>query len=277
MKQKKTFILLLFIFIFGGLNIFPEDITDDVPEVAIDPQHFVFIHGAWHGAWCWFRVQTLLEEKGHTVRLIELPAHGIDNIDPGTIILDDYKNAVVNYLDSINEQVILVGHSMAGIVISSVAEARPLKIKKLIYLAAFLLENGQSLQDIASQDTASIVPPNITVNQAENTIDINLDAVEEIFYEKTSKRWLNLAKALLKTEPLQPFITPLNLTTQNYGSVRRFYIKTTLDKAITPSIQEMMITAEPCEDVYFINSDHSPFFTTPTVLKNKILEIAAVP
>ena len=268
------------VLLLNGLSIFPDelisDVTNDVEE-DIPSQHFVLVHGAWHGSWCWFRLETMLENRGHTVHAVELPAHGIDENTPGTTVLDDYENKVVDYLDSINSKVILVGHSMGGIVISAAAEKRPRKIKKLVYLAAFLLQDGQSLMDLASQDTNSIVPENIVIDREKNIIDINLDAVKEIFYEESSPRWLNLAKALLKTEPMQPFFTQLTLTDSNYGSIRRFYIKTTLDKAVTPQIQNIMTAAMPCEKIYCINSDHSPFFTTPYELRDIILDIAKLP
>ena len=69
-------------------------------------------------------------------------------------------------------------------------------------------------------------------------------------------------------------LAPLALTAANYGSVRRVYIRTTQDKAITPWLQQLMIDGQPCDAVYSMNTDHSPFFSKPKAL-TKLLKQAA--
>src|SRR5215831_7941965 len=98
----------------------PGDAT--VAARAASSRHFVLVHGAWHGAWAWYRVRALLEADGHTVSVLDLPSHGIDRTPAKGVTLADYVNAVVAVVDAAAEPVVLVGHSMAGVVISSVAE-----------------------------------------------------------------------------------------------------------------------------------------------------------
>src|SRR5258706_9960209 len=105
-------------------------------------KHFVLVHGGWQGAWNWYKVTTLLEASGHTVTAIDLPSHSIDGTPPGTVTLQSYTDKVVQTLDAISEPVILVAHSMGGAAASMAAEARPAKIEKLVYVAAFLMPNG---------------------------------------------------------------------------------------------------------------------------------------
>src|SRR5262249_21839783 len=119
------------------------------------PRHFVLVHGAWHGAWGWYRVRALLAAEGHTVSVLDLPSHGIDRTPAKGITLADYVNAVVAVVDAAAEPVVLVGHSMAGVVISSVAEARPQKVASLIYLAAYLVPSGKSLLNYSALDPDS--------------------------------------------------------------------------------------------------------------------------
>ena len=105
---------------------------------------FVLIHGARHGGWCWNKVIPLLEKAGHKVMAPDLPGHG-ENKNTATT-LQGYVDRVLEVLDRQPEPVILVGHSMGGMVISQAAEYRPDKIKKLVYVCAFLLRDGESLQ-----------------------------------------------------------------------------------------------------------------------------------
>ncbi|MBN1696913.1 MAG: alpha/beta fold hydrolase [Spirochaetales bacterium] len=238
-----------------------------------EPEHFVLVHGAWHGAWCWYKLAVMLEEDGHTVTLIDLPGHGIDSSDPADVTLDDYRDRITGVLDSIPEEVILVGHSMGGIAISAAAESRPTDIKKLIYLSAFLLQSGQSMLDIALQDTGSHVLPNLIILPEEGIIDINRENLVDMFYQLSPAEDVSLARTVLKPNPIAPFSTPLIVTEPNYGSVERFYIFTLEDNAITYPIQQMMVAASPCRAVFVLDTDHSSFFSEPKNLIKVIDDI----
>lgn len=239
-----------------------------------DPRHFVLVHGAWHGAWCWARTVTLLEADGHRVTTLDLPSHGIDTTPPATVTLADYAARVLAALDGIDQPVILVGHSMGGIVISTVAEARPGRVEKLVYLSAFLLPNGQSLLDVATQDADSLATPGLIVDPDEGVIDVKRDAITEIFYGQCEREAVNLARVLLKPTALAPFATPLALSDANYGSVRRFYVSCTKDQAISPAAQRSMYTTMPCEAVHILHTDHSPFLSQPNQLTSVLTAIA---
>lgn len=227
------------------------------------PYTFILVHGAWHGDWAWFIMEHKIKKAGADVISVNLPGHGIDTTTPGNIVLDDYVDAVHSAIDTIStNEVILVGHSMAGIIISAVAEAYPEKVDKLVYLAGFLVPDGRSMLDEALIDTHSLILPNIAIDTINKKVDINLNSIMDIFYNDTSLLPLvTLSKKLLTPEPLFPVATSVSLTLNNYGSIPRYYISTTNDKAVTPWLQERMYTQLPCRKVYQINSEHSPFLT----------------
>src|SRR5579863_452574 len=107
---------------------------------------FVLIHGAWLGSWCWDDVARRLESLGHDVETPELPGHGGDPTPVSVITLQSYVDAVA---DEMEQDAVLVGHSMAGIVISTLAEQKPESISSLIYLAAYLLRPGESIVKVS--------------------------------------------------------------------------------------------------------------------------------
>ncbi len=234
--------------------------------------HFVLIHGAWHGAWCWHQVQALLEAAGQRVSVMDLASHGIDKRDPASVTLNDYTQPVVDYLDTLTEPVVLVGHSMGGIVISTVAEARPAMVERLVYLAAFLVPSGSSMLDLALQDPQSLVGRNLIPGPG--TLDIDRSVIDAAFYGRSPAPAIALARATLTVNPLLPIVTPLYLTDTNYGSVPRYYVETTYDQAITPALQAQMQAALPCAGVFRLDTDHSPFFSHPLALAQVLLRAA---
>jgi pimeloyl-ACP methyl ester carboxylesterase len=128
---------------------------------------YVLIHGSWHGAWCWHKITPRLEAAGHRVIVPDMPGHGRDWRPPGTIGMADYVATITAALDAADEPVVLVAHSRGGIAITQAAEARPEKIRRLVYLAAYLVPSGETLIPLAFADTDSLVIPNLEINQSE--------------------------------------------------------------------------------------------------------------
>ncbi|WP_066452630.1 alpha/beta fold hydrolase [Castellaniella caeni] len=110
---------------------------------------YVLVHGAWHGGWCWTRVAERLRQAGHTVRAPTLPGLAERQRElSAAITLDDFIQSIADALQQQDLQdVILVGHSFGGLVISGVADRLRTRIRQLVLLDAFLLRNGQSTLD----------------------------------------------------------------------------------------------------------------------------------
>jgi pimeloyl-ACP methyl ester carboxylesterase len=110
---------------------------------------FVLVHGAWHGSWCWKRVRQALQVRGHQVFTPTLTgvADRSHLLSPG-VNLDTHINDVANLIrwEELSD-VVLCGHSYGGCVVRGVADRIPDKIDALVYLDAFVLEDGESLYD----------------------------------------------------------------------------------------------------------------------------------
>lgn len=110
---------------------------------------YVLVHGAWHGGWCWKKVKALLEARGHTVYTPTLTGLGErSHLLTPQVDLSIHVQDIVSMLEYEDlSNVILVGHSYAGIVISGVAEKATNRLSHLVYLDAYLPENGKSIVD----------------------------------------------------------------------------------------------------------------------------------
>jgi len=115
---------------------------------------YVLVHGAWHGSWCWKRVRKALQAVGHEVFTPTLTGVGErSHLASPRINLETHISDVLNLIrwEELSD-VILCGHSYAGCVISGVADRIPERIHALIYLDAFVLEDGECLFDHVSKE-----------------------------------------------------------------------------------------------------------------------------
>ncbi|MFN8485439.1 MAG: alpha/beta fold hydrolase [Anaerolineae bacterium] len=227
---------------------------------------YVLIHGSWHGAWCWYKVIPLLQQAGHRAVAVDLPGHGRDWTPASEVTMQSYVDAVSKVLDAQSEPVILVGHSRGGIVISQTAEARPEKIQKLVYLAAYLIPNGEAMLATALSDAESLIVSNLMLNEAEGYHMLKTEAFRDALYGDCSEDDVALATTLLTPEPNAPVATPLNLSDDRFGRIPRVYIQTLRDRGVTPSLQKRMYTATPCQSIISMKTSHSPFLSAPEEL-----------
>ena len=118
---------------------------------------YVLVHGAWHGGWCWKRATPLLLAAGHDVFTPTLTGLGershllAPEIDLEVHIQDIM--AILHY-EGLSD-VTPVGHSYGGMVIMGVSDKVPERLSQLIYLDAFVPENGQSLFDLLTPESST--------------------------------------------------------------------------------------------------------------------------
>ena len=233
-------------------------------------QTIILVHGAWADVSSWDAVVPLLKAQGHEVIAINLAGHGKDTTSFKGITFQTYVDQVKAAIGT-RTNVILVGHSFAGLVISQVAEDIPAQVKGLIYLAAALPHDGDNLLSLAKQDPASHIGKYLTVDQANGTAVIAGDGAAEIFAADAPRQVQDFIAANIKPEPLAPLATPVHLTEKNYGSIRKVYIHTLNDNAISYPAQQSMVNAGMVARVYTLASSHTPFISMPDKLAAIIL------
>lgn len=233
---------------------------------------YFLVHGAWVGAWSWEKVVPLLEAKGHKVKIIDLPGHGMDNTPINEVTLQAYADKVCQALDELDEQVILVGHSMGGIVISQAAEARPNKVEKLVYLAAYLLENGETMMQVAQEDQSSMLGQNIVLSDDGVYVTAIEESIKTVHFPDSTDEDVARVKERIGLQPTAPFAAPIKITEENYGRIPRVYIECTNDLVISPAAQKTMYTKMPCEQVLSLESSHTPNYGSPDKLVEQLIK-----
>ncbi|SDW56932.1 alpha/beta fold hydrolase [Roseicitreum antarcticum] len=235
---------------------------------------FLLIHGSCHGAWCWRDVLPHLHALGHGARAIDLPAHGADTTPLEDVTLDLYARAIVAAMETAPAPVVLVGHSMAGYPISAAAELAPALIQKLVYLCAYVPVSGHSL--VQMRQAAPAQPLLEAIRKTPDGLAFTIDPAqaEAKFYHDCPPEAVAYAIARLGPQPILPQATPLRLGAA-YASVPRHYIRCTDDRTIPPEYQVTMTRDWPQEDVSALDTSHSPFFTAPQALADRLIACAA--
>jgi pimeloyl-ACP methyl ester carboxylesterase len=236
---------------------------------------YLLIHGAWHGGWCWRKVAPLLETKGHRVLAPDLPGHGDDKTPPATVTLRSYADRVCEIASAQTEPVILAGHSMGGVAITQAGEGCPKQIRALVYVCAFLPRNGDSLMTWATQDPGSMVNPSTTEHRANGVIEFKPEHTREAFYGNCAEEDVAFAQSRLCAQSGEPLGTVVETTSERWGRIPRYYVECARDRAITLRLQREMQRASPCRETFFIDTDHSPFFSAPEQLANILSRIGS--
>ena len=114
---------------------------------------YLLLHGAMRGAWLWHKIVPILEKNGHRAIAYDLPGHGKRAAERSNQNMSDYVRDVLSFIKAKDlSDLVLVGHSMSGIIITRLAEESPGRIRRLVYLAAVAPRDGDALIDLLTPE-----------------------------------------------------------------------------------------------------------------------------
>ena len=230
----------------------------------------LLIHGAAHGAWCWRDVIPELGALGHEARAIDLPSHGDDPTPVEAVTLEDYADAVLGALDA---PTVVVGHSMGGYPITRAAEKDPTNIARLVYLCAYTPWEGLTLAQMRMRAPTQPLLPAIRMDASGAFFTFDRAMAPALFYHDCPPGAVDFALARLCPQAKAPSETVVALTARSQ-SLPRSYILCTQDGAIPPEFQREMAARFAPDDVYEMDTSHSPFLSAPGALARLIDRIA---
>jgi pimeloyl-ACP methyl ester carboxylesterase len=187
---------------------------------------FVLVHGAFHGAWVWGRVAERLRMAGHPVFAPTLTGMGQRShlISPN-VNLDTHIADVVGVID--NEEltnVVLVGHSYAGIVVTGVADRRNDRLRQVIYFDAVLPENGKAWADFNTPDVVARRKAEVAAKGEGYRWSVEQSPAAYGVTDRNDAAWL---QRRFSAFPFAAYLQPLRIAGPGLGKLPRAYIDCT--------------------------------------------------
>ena len=240
---------------------------------------FVFVHGAFAGAWCWEPVTAPLEAAGHTVEAFDLPGSGDDRTSVEGVTLESCAERVCEVLAQRPERAILVGHSMGGAIATQAAAYCPDRIAYLIFVCAFMPANGQSLLDLTQlpEGKDDQIQANLVIEGDPQVAVLSAEATAAAVYNGCTSEQVEWAVARRSPQAVAPYATPVRVDDALLASIPRSFVLTTRDNSMPPALQRRMIREHPCERVIELDADHAPYLSATEELVAALDELARVP
>jgi hypothetical protein len=219
---------------------------------------FALVHGAWHDAWCWSRLTPELRALGHEVVAMDLPC------DDVAATFETYADVVVEAVEQCDEDLVVVGHSLAGNTIPLVAARRP--VRHLVFLCALIPVPGRSLLDQLMSGDGMLLPgyEEGLAGDAQSRWWVDDDLATERMYADCSPGDVRSALDHLRPQALASYTAPFAL--DRIPDTDRSYIVCAADRLVNPAWSRIAaperLGVEPIE----LPGSHSPFLSRPSEL-----------
>jgi len=232
--------------------------------------HFVLVHGAWHGPWCWSFLTESLRDNGHTATAVELPS------DDPTAGAEQYARVIAHEVNDTGS--VVVGHSMSGLALPLVPALA--NVSALIYLAALLPEPGRSWRDqltetrpMADWFYANALPEQCRDDQGRTEWPSHV--AEQLFFHDCEPDVRSRAAQKLRPQAATPVaeISPV----EQFASVPSYYVMGREDRAVSRTWAAGAAADRLGVSVRWIDGAHSPFLARPAELARTLAALATEP
>jgi pimeloyl-ACP methyl ester carboxylesterase len=191
---------------------------------------FVLVHGSWHDGSAWEPTIKHLEAKGHQAFAPTIAGHG-KSVNKNVNHAQCTQSIVDYIVDKDLTDIILLGHSFGGTIIAKVAEAISDRIRRLIFLDAFVLNDGESLIDNFPPHTQAL-SDRLARESDDRTIMMPFEVWREAFLNDADLELAKSSYAQLSPEPYQPLIDKLDLKQFYSLPIPKSYLYCTEDNVL---------------------------------------------
>jgi pimeloyl-ACP methyl ester carboxylesterase len=230
---------------------------------------FVLVHGAWHGGWCWRRVSDLLEHHGHKVFAPTLTGLGErSHLLRGDINLDTHITDIVNVIKWEDlSGIVLVGHSYGGLPVSGAIEQSFERISSVVFVDAFLPDDGERAIDLASEFTRKGTLDAI----ARGEISSKPPSASVFHVNGKDEAWVN---SKLTPQPIGAMVQPIRLTGARERLTKKTYIRA--PEYSQPAFDKYYVAkqADPSWQTFELPCGHDVMIDMPERLAQILLEAA---
>jgi pimeloyl-ACP methyl ester carboxylesterase len=251
-----------------GLAAFADGLVDTA-RAQDGRKTFVLVHGSSAGGWCYRRVADLLEKAGHKVYAPTLTGLGErSHLMSGLITLDTHIEDVVNVIRWENlEDFVLVGHSYGGWIVSGVAERFQGKISSIVFLDAFMPENGQRVLDTNSPRSRA------EIEQAQRKAEVSRPAPPASVWKVNEKdqSWVN---EKFTAQPVGVAFTPIRLTGARDRVPKKTYVRAKGYDNPNFEAYYAKVRSDPSWRTYEMPCGHEVMIDMPERTAEILLEVA---
>jgi len=233
-------------------------------------KHFVLIHGAWHGGWCWDGVVKELVRAGHTAEAPTMPGHNPDDERDG-IGFENYIDKIVDVLNKQNSPAVLVGHSSAGFLLQSAAPKAPDKIAQLIFLNAFILPDGKCQFDLVPREASEAMTAAAQASP-DNSIPVIEDFVRNQLMEGESAKMQDDLINRLVPQPLALFKSPVSTADFAKLQIPKTVVFCKDDVSLPPGAYLGMAQGLGEFNLIEVSGSHEALFTKPGAVARGLLQ-----
>ena len=233
-------------------------------------KHFVLIHGAWHGGWCWDGVIAELQKAGHTAEAPTMPGHAPGD-DRSKVGFDDYVQAIVDVMQRQPEPAVLVGHSSAGFLLQSAAPKVADRIAQLVFLNAFVLPNDTCQFDLVPPEASEGMTAAAKASP-DNSVPVVEDFVRGALMATEPVEQQNALLERLVPQPLALFTTRIDETAFQGLSVPKAVVFCREDASLPPGAFVGMAQGLGEHRFIEIEGSHEALYTCPAVVAEGLLE-----
>jgi pimeloyl-ACP methyl ester carboxylesterase len=236
---------------------------------------FVLVHGGGHGGWCWRWTAAELRAAGHEVHTPTLTGFGErSHLDTATVTFTTFVDDVANVLRFEDlRDVVLVGHSMGGVVVPRVAEVVPERVACAVWLSACVAHDGETLLDAIPQSpwiaqAVTIEPDGTARTHPERILDAAI-------HDGTPEQRAYVRERHVPY-PRHGLIEPGRLTAFLALGIPTGYVVTTDDRTVEPHVQRRFVERLPGARVAEVAGGHDAMITRPADVAAAIVAVGGV-
>jgi pimeloyl-ACP methyl ester carboxylesterase len=236
---------------------------------------FVLVHGGGHGGWCWQRAARVLRADGHDVHTPTLTGFGDRvHLDDGHVTFDTFLTDIVNVLEFEDlRDVVLVGHSMGGVIVPRVAELAPDRVGTAVFLAAVVLADGESLIQAIPQTPA--IAKAVTI-AADGTLTTDTDLLLEALLSDASEEDRRWVAARHREYPHAALVEPGRLSAFLALGKPAAYVAAVQDQTITLPVARSFHARLPAGSPWLeVDAGHDCMVTQPEAVAAALVKVAA--
>jgi pimeloyl-ACP methyl ester carboxylesterase len=230
---------------------------------------FVLVHGAWHGGWCWRRVSDLLEEKGHKVFAPTLTGLGErSHLMSKDVVLDTHIADIVNVIKWEDlKNICLVAHSYGGFPVSGALEHVLDRVAAVVFLDAFLPEDGQKSLDVASEFSRKGTLEAV----AKGELSRPPPRAETFHVNDKDRAWVD---SKLTAQPVGVALQPIKLTGAREKVAKKAYIRAPAYAQPAFDSYYAARKTDPAWRTYEVDGGHDVMVDRPQRLVEILLEVS---